>query len=167
MRSLRLVGLALLPLAALRRQEMLKGNDPSKDDLETWKSQYLSPEMGGQVDKAFEKHGDILRRRRNVQGFQSLSADIQGKSGEANAQLVTTLGSGSGREHATMMMAERHRKAREVGMASFTRRQKRFTPQGADVPTFDSPGLTADEQLGAISKGGVKDGGDRSPRRNH
>ena len=91
----------------------------------------------------------------------SFRADIQGKSGEANAQLVTTLGSGSGREHATMIAAERHRKKREVEDAnSFTRRQKRFTPQGADVPTFDSPGLTADEQLNAISKGGVKEGGD-------
>ena len=60
-----------------------------------------------------------------------------------------------------MIAAERHRKKREVEDAnSFTRRQKRFTPQGADVPTFDSPGLTADEQLNAISKGGVKEGGD-------
>ena len=164
MRSLRVFGLALLPLAApYGLQEMLKGNDPSKADLETWKGQYLSPEMGGQVDKAFAKHrGDILSTKAQLyKGFQSLSADIQGKSGEANSQLVTTLGSGSGREHATMIAAERHRKKREVEDAnSFTRRQKRFTPQGADVPTFDSPGLTADEQLNAISKGGVKEGAD-------
>ena len=54
-----------------------------------------------------------------------------------------------------MIAAERHRKKREVEDAN-----SRFTPQGADVPTFDSPGLTADEQLNAISKGGVKEGGD-------
>ena len=62
MRSLRVVGLALLPLAApYGLQEMLKGNDPSKADLESWKGQYLSPEMGCQDDKAIAKHrGYIL-----------------------------------------------------------------------------------------------------------
>ena len=152
MRTLRVVGLALLPLAApYGLQEMLKGNDPSKADLESWKGQYLSPEMGGQVDKAFAKHrGDILSTKAQLyKGFQSLSADIQGKSGEANAQLVTTLGSGSGREHATMIAAEpepseqheeqhEHEHAELKVAASYSTVLMRTLPRGTTLRTSAS-----------------------------
>ena len=160
MRSLRVVGLALLPLAApYGLQEMLKGNDPSKADLETWKGQYLSPEMGGQVDKAFEKHrGDILSTKAQLyKGFQSLSADIQGKSGEANAQLLATLGSGPAGAR-----DDRSRRAPRKSARSRTPTRSRGGERFRRAPTCppSTPGLTADEQLNAISKGGVKEGGD-------